>query len=660
MKKLLIGLILVMLLAPVACTAPAPAPTPPSPAPAPTPKPEPIPTPVPTPTLTPPMEELKVHFIDVGQGDAILIDLGETEILIDGGGTSPGVVSYLNNHVDEPLEVMVATHPHADHIGGLIAVLDYFEVEEIWLNGDNATSRIYEEFMSQIDAEGTLIDRALRGQSIEVGSLTLEILNPWIPQFSDINNNSIVLLLSYGEIDFLFMGDAEQGAEGNILRAGILPDVEILKVGHHGSNSSSSPEFLHTVKPEIAIYMAGEGNRYGHPHEETIQALLEVGAEIYGTDVHGTIVVITEGENYELQPEKPTAPQVPPTASSTPAEFTVTNLVISPIEVEIEETVTISVIVTNSGGSPGSYTVVFTVKKVGCWSSLKNVEVTLKPGETKTVTSTTNGLPSMSDISKTVLGTYTVHVNGKVGQFTVTKPPPTPEELEAKQVIKDLAYIKIFLAGGYSDDADPEPEGISFRISFYDSKSEPINFQNIPIPVTIELYSDKNQELVYEEQVTIYRADLIGISREIRIPFEKILLDQNNYDKLRTIEVTVTTLKQGDFQATSSLLLPRIEKIEQEEDLFLEIVSVTSPIGKGYTATLKAETSPGAQCTIAVYYKSGRSTASGLYPKEADSQGNVSWSWKVGTRTTPGSWPIVVTASLDGETVSETTSFTVY
>jgi len=140
----------------------------------------------------------------------------------------------------------------------------------------------------------------------------------------------------------------------------------------------------------------------------------------------------------------------------------------------------------------------------------------------------------------------------------------------------------------------------------------------------------------------------------------KILLDQNNYDKLRTIEVTVTTLKQGDFQATSSLLLPRIEKIEQEEDLFLEIVSVTSPIGKGYTATLKAETSPGAQCTIAVYYKSGRSTASGLYPKEADSQGNVSWSWKVGTRTTPGSWPIVVTASLDGETISETTSFKVY
>jgi len=103
-----------------------------------------------------------------------------------------------------------------------------------------------------------------------------------------------------------------------------------------------------------------------------------------------------------------------------------------------------------------------------------------------------------------------------------------------------------------------------------------------------------------------------------------------------------------------------VEKVIQQQELFLEIVSVTSPIGKGYTATLQAKTVPGAYCTIVVYYKSGPSTAAGLYPKEADSEGNVSWSWKVGTRTTPGSWQIVVTASLDGETVSKTIYFTVY
>ncbi len=99
---------------------------------------------------------------------------------------------------------------------------------------------------------------------------------------------------------------------------------------------------------------------------------------------------------------------------------------------------------------------------------------------------------------------------------------------------------------------------------------------------------------------------------------------------------------------------------EDDSELFLEVVTVTTPIGKGYTATLKAETLPGAYCTIVVYYKSGPSTAAGLYPKEADSEGNVSWSWKVGTRTTPGSWRIVVKATLDGETVSQTTYFTVY
>ena len=519
---------------PIPTPTPAPTPAPPvSPTPTPTlpPAPEPTPTPVPTPTT----RELNAHFIDVGQGDAILIDLGETEILIDGGDKSPGVTEYLNDYMDDRvLEVMVATHPHADHIGGLIAVLDSFDVEEIWLNGDNATTKTYEAFMSRVNAEGALINRALRGQSIEVDSLTLDILNPWIPQFSDINNNSIVLLLSYGEIDFLFMGDAEQGAEGNILRAGILPDVEILKVGHHGSNSSSSPEFLNAVKPETAIYMAGEGNRYGHPHEETIQALLEVGAEIYGTDIHGTIILTTDGDTYTLQLDKQAEPSTPPIVSPTSADFTVTNLAISPIKVELEETVTITATVTNLGGSTGTHTVVLRVNGL----ELATKSVTLDAGESQKISFTP---------TTPYRGTYWVYVNGLQGTYTV---------VGEAHVIEDLAYIKIFLAGGYSDDADPEPEGVSFRISFYDSKSEPINFQNIPVLVTIELYSDKNQELVYEEQVTIYRADLIGISREIRIPFEKILLDQNNYDKLRTIEVTVTTPKQGDFQATSSILLP--------------------------------------------------------------------------------------------------------
>jgi len=273
------------------------------------------------PTTPPPAEgELAVHFIDVGQGDAILIDLGETEVLIDGGDKSPGVVAYLNNYVDGPLEAMVATHPHADHIGGLIGVLDAFEVDEIWLNGDTGTSETYSQFMSVVNSEGAQVYEAKRGDTIEVGELTFSVLHP-VNLSGTTNNNSIVLSLSYGQVDFLFTGDAEQEAEASMLMEGVVPDVEVLKVGHHGSKTASSPDFLAVTSPEIAIYMASEGNTYGHPHEETIEALLAVGAEIYGTDIHGTIVVTTNGEEYELQLEKQAPPvTLPATSPTLPSE----------------------------------------------------------------------------------------------------------------------------------------------------------------------------------------------------------------------------------------------------------------------------------------------------------------------------------------------------
>ena len=206
--------------------------------------------------LAPTEDELKVHFIDVGQGDSILVDLGETEILIDGGGKSPGVVEYLGDYVDGALEVMVATHPHADHIGGLVAVLDAFDVEEIWHNGDTSTSQTYAEFVAAVQAEGVEVYEARRGDIIEVGELVFNVLHP-VNLDDTVNNNSIVLSLSYGEIDFLFMGDTEKEAETSMLAARVVPDVEVLKVGHHGSRTASSRQFLQVAKPELAIYMAG-------------------------------------------------------------------------------------------------------------------------------------------------------------------------------------------------------------------------------------------------------------------------------------------------------------------------------------------------------------------------------------------------------------------
>ena len=258
---------------------------------------------------------LTAHFIDVGQGDSILLDLGDIEVLIDGGDKSPGVVSYIDDYVDGPLEVMVATHPHADHIGGLIAVLDAFEVDYILLNGDTSPSGTYSQFMSAVNSEGAEVFVRRRGNTFVVNNLTFDVLHP-VNLSGTPNNNSIVLSLSYGQIDFLFTGDAEQEAEASMLAEGIVPDVEILKVGHHGSETASSLQFLQAAEPECAIYMAGQGNSYGHPHQETIVNLCEVGAEIYGTDIHGTIVITTDGETYNVLPSNNVPPVVCPTTTT--------------------------------------------------------------------------------------------------------------------------------------------------------------------------------------------------------------------------------------------------------------------------------------------------------------------------------------------------------
>ena len=438
MKKLMIiGLILAMLLVPVSCAAPpapmpAPAPAPaPSPAPAPAlaPAPTPTPTPSPTPTLIPIDEKLRVHFIDVGQGDSILIDLGDIELLIDGGGKSPGVVSYLKSHVDGALEVMVATHPHADHIGGLIDVLAAFEVREIWHNGDISTSKTYSEFMSAVNSENAKVNKATRGDIIKVDSLTFSVLHP--ANLSDTaNNNSILLHLGYGDIDFLFTGDAEKEAEAAmLLRADMpIPDIEILKVGHHGSKTASSQDFLIATSPEIAIYMVGEGNSYGHPHDETIAALTEVGAEIYGTDICGTIVVISDGKSFSVQREKQCAPRAPPVVAPEPAKIVVSDLSTSPDEVIAGESVTISFDVANSGGTTGTHTV--TLKVNG--NELATKSLTLDPEQSQRVTFT----------AKTESGgTYTVEVNGLKGAFTAT-------EKAVSEALAVSASVKFASLGG--------------------------------------------------------------------------------------------------------------------------------------------------------------------------------------------------------------------
>jgi len=286
------------------------------------------PTVEPSPTST--TGELAVYIIDVGQGDAILIDYNDSELLID-GGPNADCLSCLNQHVDGPLDVMVATHMHADHIGGLPDVLERFDVQSIWINGETVKSNIYETFTSDVADEGAEVHIARRGDTIQLGDICLDVLNPTDSLSDEPNLNSVVLALSYGQVDFLFTGDAETPVEDELLDLGLVHDVDILKVGHHCSRTASGTSFLNCIKPEVAIYSAGVNNRYGHPHQEALDRLTTCGAQVYGTDVYGTIVVTTDGQTYDItfehsgtatppQPEGDDTPADEPTPTTKPEE----------------------------------------------------------------------------------------------------------------------------------------------------------------------------------------------------------------------------------------------------------------------------------------------------------------------------------------------------
>jgi beta-lactamase superfamily II metal-dependent hydrolase len=364
-----------------------------------------------TQTIQPlPSVPLMVHFIDVGQGDSILIQAPGGELgLIDGGEADSGVVQYLQRLGIAHLNLIIATHPHSDHIGGLVQVLNAIPVDKVITNGVSCTTLTYEHFLDAIMASQAEYVEAKRGDTITLGALDFNVLSPVDNTDQDLNDGSLVLKLVYDRVSFLFTGDAQTTAEDSMLAAGLDVSATILKVAHHGSRTGSPLSFLTAVRPEVAIYSAGAGNDFGHPHPETIEALKTVGAKIYGTDINGTIIVTTDGVLYSI--------------------------------------------------------------------------------------STTKKVPTQTPIS-----------------VQPTAQPPSV--------------------------------------------------------------------------------------------------------------------------------------------LFINVVSLTSPINAGAYASLTINTLPGAACTITVYYKSGPSQAAGLGPQTAGSDGNVTWSWKVGSRTSAGTWKIVVTASLNGQSKS--------
>lgn len=247
---------------------------------------------------------LTVHFIDVGQGDATLLQGPDFTILIDAGRhDGDEVVPYLESVGVTALDLVVGTHPHSDHVGQLARVLERFPVAEVWLSGDVATSRTFERTVDAIEASGAAYHEPRAGEVFGFGSARLEVVNP-AELTGDFHEGSVGLRVVFGEVAFLFTGDAEAPTEAAMVARGHTLRAQVLQLGHHGSRTSSSPAFLRAVAPEVAVYSAGAGNAYGHPAPEVLARLARLGVTVYGTDVHGTIRVITDGKAYQVQTER--------------------------------------------------------------------------------------------------------------------------------------------------------------------------------------------------------------------------------------------------------------------------------------------------------------------------------------------------------------------
>ncbi|MCM3690749.1 MBL fold metallo-hydrolase [Neobacillus niacini] len=254
------------------------------------------------------LSNLKVHFIDVGQGDSTLLqfsDDGEDfTILIDAGNwTGDEVIQYLKlQHVSQ-IDIAVGTHPDADHIGQLDQVINTFNVGEIWLSGNTNPSQTFQRLLKAIDSKAVDYYEPRMGDQFEVGPLKIDVLYPKTISEHD-NEESISLKLTYGDVSFILTGDATTDDELKMLQSGIDMKADILKLGHHGSSTSTHPTFLREVNPSVAIYSAGLNNTYGHPHEEVVNLVQNSKIQLYGTDVHGTVMVETDGKDYKILTKK--------------------------------------------------------------------------------------------------------------------------------------------------------------------------------------------------------------------------------------------------------------------------------------------------------------------------------------------------------------------
>ena len=271
-------------------------------------------------------DSFRMHFLDVGQALSVLVECEGQYMLYDGGNVDDGsmVVSYLQKQGVEELQYVFCSHAHEDHVGGLAAALAFFPANHVYSPVTETSTKCFQDFVKYTQQQGLQVEVPTVGTVWQLGSATVTMLGP-VAQYSETNDTSIVLRVDYGATSFLLTGDMESDAERDLVNSGANLKADVLQVGHHGSSTSTSYLFLNAVLPEMGVISCGVNNKYGHPHEETLSILRDAGVDVYRTDLLGTVVIGSDGQNYTIRTDKnatdaernPTAPAASSTAQQT-------------------------------------------------------------------------------------------------------------------------------------------------------------------------------------------------------------------------------------------------------------------------------------------------------------------------------------------------------
>lgn len=250
------------------------------------------------------LSDLRVHYIDAGQADATLFQYTDDDqtytILYDAGDwNNNDVVTYLSNQDISAIDLIIISHPHADHIGQLAPIVENFDVGEVWFSGNTSSSKTFQHAVDAVMSSNADYYEPRAGDVFDIGHIGVEILHPKTLT-GNLNEDSISVRFTYGDINFLFTGDAYQNEELEMIEGKFDVAANILQLGHHGSRTSSHPAFIKAVDPDVAIYSAGKDNSYGHPHEEVVDRIETANIKLYGTDQDGTIIVTTDGRTYHI------------------------------------------------------------------------------------------------------------------------------------------------------------------------------------------------------------------------------------------------------------------------------------------------------------------------------------------------------------------------